>query len=94
MRSTFAPVRDSQAVLAAIFFLALALALLGGLYSLVQGGSFFAACVAAIPWSFAAAIAFTILAAVVEGVECAMSHDKNRRNRSRSFRFGRAGADR
>jgi hypothetical protein len=72
MRSKLVLVRDSQAVLAAIFYLALALALLGGLYSLVRGGSFLAAVVAAIPWSFAAAIAFTIVAAVVEGVMCAV----------------------
>lgn len=72
MRSKLAPARDSQAVLAAIFFLAFALCLLGGLFSLVRGGSFFAALVAAIPWSFAAAIAFSIVAAVVEGIMSAM----------------------
>ena len=72
MRSKLVLVRDSQAILAAISYLALALALLGGLYSLVQGGRFFAAFVAAIPWAFAAAIAFTIVAAIVEGVMAAV----------------------
>lgn len=72
MRSKLAPVRDSQAVLAAIFYLALALALLGGLFSVLRGSSFLGAVVAAIPWSFAAAIAFSIIAAIVDGVMSAV----------------------